>query len=350
MFLHDKGFSHNFINPTSIYLTKDWNARLGNFEYSGSEKRSQIPSVDARFQLKYTSPECVSDSCKISEASDVYSFGCVTWEVFSRKQPWSWLEPEEFAALAIQTGENSARLPMHPCWPSHVKRIVDEATRRDMCDRPSFRSIFEFASQDLLTAAGFHSRPMQRKRSVSRHDFADDDDNDNDDDDDVSRRTTSVGGCRTSGSSHSRMFLRHDSNCPFKTAKRSAPKAPDIHPGDSGPEVVTAILTPGTSRSLDEQLESVLTECKRQGFTEDSLVSKVKEFFKGGDGVATQKKRAPLHRQDGMDETEIVGGVGGQNDAEGGTPSASTRRRNWAKHVHGNADVGGGAVGTKLFL
>merc|ERR1712193_262453 len=119
VFLHGKGMLHNFINSSSVYLDAEWNARLGNLEYSCDKFIGMLDS-DRRFHHKYMSPETIHRN-NVSTFSDVFSFGCVTWELFGRTQPWSWLEHSDVTLLAQHNRNNSVRLPVQPCWPSHVK-------------------------------------------------------------------------------------------------------------------------------------------------------------------------------------------------------------------------------------
>lgn len=172
LFLHGRGLVHNFINSTSIFITKDWCVKLGNMEYASSnitQTKEMFPD-DRKYQLKYMAPETVSIS-SASMFSDVYSFGCLIWEIFSRTIPWSWIEEDDIILMGNDDA-CSVCLPMQPCWPHHVRYIIHHCTQRKIEDRPSFDDIFRFFNDvcrgsicDVTMSNHFGSNQLKPKES-----------------------------------------------------------------------------------------------------------------------------------------------------------------------------------------
>jgi len=101
----------------------------------------QLPSHIQDYQLPYSAAEVINKEER-NESSDVYSYGCLAWEMFGSKIPWSWLTNLEIKALAKIN--SSIRLPMQECWPTYLQNIITKCTTRDSSKRSdSFHSILD---------------------------------------------------------------------------------------------------------------------------------------------------------------------------------------------------------------
>lgn len=81
---------------------------------------------------------------KVSEKSDVFSFGVVLWEIAMLEQPWKQLRPEQ-VVFAVGGGGQSLRLSSH--LQPEVSSLIQDCLCPQPHERPSFAAIIERLSQ-----------------------------------------------------------------------------------------------------------------------------------------------------------------------------------------------------------
>uniref|UniRef100_A0A7M5UV29 Protein kinase domain-containing protein n=1 Tax=Clytia hemisphaerica TaxID=252671 RepID=A0A7M5UV29_9CNID len=152
VYLTTKSIIHNFINSSSVYFTRGWVAKLGNFEHAlldGENPKRAMSSASEKYHFPYMAPELhLYDDSLPSSASDVYSFGCLVWEMYGLRRPWSWLERTEIVCLAQV--KHPITLPMSTCWPESIKTIIEIATKQRPFQRPTFRTLYSDVFRPLI--------------------------------------------------------------------------------------------------------------------------------------------------------------------------------------------------------
>ena len=99
---------------------------------------------------QWTAPEVMRGE-RISEKSDVFSFGVVLWEIVMVERPWSSLRPEQ-VVFAVGGGGQSLHLSSR--LQPEVSSLILDCWNPQPHQRPSFASIVERLSQlsELRTA------------------------------------------------------------------------------------------------------------------------------------------------------------------------------------------------------
>jgi len=170
-YAHRHGVVHRDIKPANI-LIEDGQAIVADFGIaravsalaSGDEGREGLTSTRPGQTLgtpAYMSPEQVSGEHDLSGASDVYSLGCVVYEMLAGDPPFA--GPSAHAILARQLYESPPPLrALRPEVPQHLEGAVAKALAKQPADR--FPSAIEFS--DALgspdAAAGMATPPRAR--------------------------------------------------------------------------------------------------------------------------------------------------------------------------------------------
>jgi hypothetical protein len=88
-YLHSIKIIHRDIKSHNILLTRDYNAKLCDFGQAKLQKMTDSKSLSAHAgTFSWQAPEVVCGGKKHSEASDVYSFGIVMWELMTCDEPF----------------------------------------------------------------------------------------------------------------------------------------------------------------------------------------------------------------------------------------------------------------------
>eukprot|EP01006_Ploeotia_vitrea_P007652 TRINITY_DN1771_c0_g1_i1.p1 TRINITY_DN1771_c0_g1~~TRINITY_DN1771_c0_g1_i1.p1 ORF type:complete len:798 (+),score=383.68 TRINITY_DN1771_c0_g1_i1:124-2517(+) len=130
---------HRDLKSLNILVDEDWNVKVGDFGMTEFK-----PDVDTNPNVVlgtpfWLAPE-VMESQLFTEKADVYSYGMILWELFSRKSPFPDMNPHQ-AALAVLTDDARPTIPEYvpPRW----RDLISECWARDASRRPSFKSVLK---------------------------------------------------------------------------------------------------------------------------------------------------------------------------------------------------------------
>ncbi|MBA3670511.1 MAG: protein kinase, partial [Gemmatimonadaceae bacterium] len=152
-YAHGKGVIHRDIKPENILLS-DGHAIVADFgiaraiSSAGSEKLTE--SGMSIGTPTYMSPEQGAGMSDITQTSDVYSLGCVLYEMLVGEPPYSGPNP-----MAVMARHSMAEIPnvrvVRSSVPPDVERIVVRALAKSPADR--FKNAAEMAKAINLAAA-----------------------------------------------------------------------------------------------------------------------------------------------------------------------------------------------------
>ena len=127
-YAHQKGVIHRDVKPSNILLDGD-QAYLGDFGIALALGRPRLTTVEQVIGTRhYMSPEQIQTPLKITHLSDVYSFGCVLYQMLTGRQPYaqsSDSKEPEYIMLARRMNEP----PVSPrqynaAIPARLERVV----------------------------------------------------------------------------------------------------------------------------------------------------------------------------------------------------------------------------------
>ncbi len=110
-FMHTKGFIHCDVKPDNILVNRDGDVRLIDFTISQKKKTgiSKIFSLKAkpRGTRSYMSPEQIRGQV-LDERADIYSLGCMFYEMLTGKLPFTASSPNELLSKHLSSPIPSA--------------------------------------------------------------------------------------------------------------------------------------------------------------------------------------------------------------------------------------------------
>eukprot|EP01088_Endostelium_zonatum_P011291 TRINITY_DN2533_c2_g1_i1.p1 TRINITY_DN2533_c2_g1~~TRINITY_DN2533_c2_g1_i1.p1 ORF type:complete len:1447 (-),score=316.26 TRINITY_DN2533_c2_g1_i1:127-4467(-) len=103
-YLHSSGIIHRDLKSHNLLMDENWNVKISDFGLTKFKSRLEAKNEEDDKQLGtiyWTAPE-VLDGGLYSEESDVYSFGIVLWEIATRQDPYSGMNPTTVAIGVVR--------------------------------------------------------------------------------------------------------------------------------------------------------------------------------------------------------------------------------------------------------
>lgn len=143
-YAHERGVVHRDIKPGNILLSPD-----GAYVLDFGIARAVVASADGRLTATgialgtpaYMSPEQALADGDLDARSDIYSFGCVVYEMIAGIVPFLGATPQVVMARRLASAPPPLR-EMREGVPEHVDRAVARALRRAPADRWASASAF----------------------------------------------------------------------------------------------------------------------------------------------------------------------------------------------------------------
>jgi formylglycine-generating enzyme required for sulfatase activity/dienelactone hydrolase len=163
-YAHGHGVVHRDIKPENILLTRDGNTLVADFGIAravGGETTEQLTATGMSVGTPaYMSPEQAAGSSEMDARSDVYSLGCVLFEMLTGEPPFTGTTPQSviakrFAGPAPVVGA----LRDVPAW---LDQVVTRALSRSPADR--FADGSGFAKALASSTSGVVPTAARRRR------------------------------------------------------------------------------------------------------------------------------------------------------------------------------------------
>lgn len=163
-FMHTKGWIHRDVKPDNFLVSRDGVTKLIDFTIA-EKKRSGLSKLLRRSKVQgtrsYMSPEQIRGEA-LDERADVYSFGCMAYEMVTGKPPYTGQTPNDLLNKHI-----TAPVPSPIVGNENVTPEFAELTKRMMAkkkeDRPA--SMWEFLKEFRVTRV-FKKPPRQPEVAV----------------------------------------------------------------------------------------------------------------------------------------------------------------------------------------
>ncbi len=144
-YAHEQGVVHRDVKPENILLSSG-HAMLTDFGVArivGDATERLTDSGFAVGTVAYMSPEQAAADSDVGSRSDIYSLGCVLYEMLAGEPPFAGATPQ--AIIARHLRDRPAPIGIvRPSVPSHVLAALDRAMEKVPADR--FASATEFAA------------------------------------------------------------------------------------------------------------------------------------------------------------------------------------------------------------
>ncbi|KAL5473077.1 hypothetical protein EMCRGX_G027518 [Ephydatia muelleri] len=138
-YLANKGFVHRDLAARNILVSEDDQCKIADFGMSRDLEDSAyyVSTHGGKIPVKWTAPEALHYK-KYSTASDVWSFGCVMYEIWSLGH-----KPFEHRTndMAVKLLDENYRLPPPPGCPRAIYDLMIQCWHPSKSERPIFASV-----------------------------------------------------------------------------------------------------------------------------------------------------------------------------------------------------------------
>jgi len=143
-FCHARGLVHRSLKPQNVLIFEGGRAKVTDLIRAKHAKSGGADDAGNNHStVQYSAPECLEgeeSSGRILDSADVYSFGCILWEMVTRQRPWS--NKTSTQIILAYFRQESLPLPaLSPsCTPS-VQNLLSCCLIKDPMQRPRFDMI-----------------------------------------------------------------------------------------------------------------------------------------------------------------------------------------------------------------
>ncbi len=152
---HERGIIHRDIKPHNILITAQGTVKVADFGIAQAVNKKTITfGGDIEGSVHYISPEQAKGDT-VSPATDIYSLGCVLYEMLTAKPPF---DAESMITVALKHIHDEPQSPrlINPLIPLPLERIVLKAMEKVPIHR--YTSASDMSEDLLQVQANMHTR------------------------------------------------------------------------------------------------------------------------------------------------------------------------------------------------
>ncbi|MFN3190210.1 MAG: serine/threonine protein kinase [Aureliella sp.] len=165
---HNNGIIHRDLKPGNLFLDEDACVKLGDFGIARDTQAADITSQGLTVGTHaYMSPEQIKGEGLSSGKTDLYSLGCVLFELLTGHKPF---EGTNFAVLFEQHLHKKApdARELVPDCPPAMAEMISELLSKSPDDRPFNARAVQGVLQELLSSYGLKSKGIPIDGSVNQ--------------------------------------------------------------------------------------------------------------------------------------------------------------------------------------
>ncbi|CAF0852909.1 unnamed protein product [Adineta ricciae] len=163
-YLSDMKYVHRDLAARNILVNKDLVCKVADFGLSREiDEGDSYTTKGGKIPIRWTAIEAI-DYRKFTSASDVWSFGVLSWEVlsFGERPFWNWSNQDVIKAI-----KNYYRLPPPMGCPDVLYRLMLACWNEDYLQRPKFAEIVQQLTQFIQIPSRLV--PLAKQRFLIDH-------------------------------------------------------------------------------------------------------------------------------------------------------------------------------------
>ncbi len=164
---HNHGIIHRDLKPSNLFLDHEGNVRLGDFGIARDTNSADITSQGLTVGTHaYMSPEQITGEQHVTGKADLYSLGCVLFELLTGNKPF---EGSNFAVLFEQhlRKDPPRAADAGVQCPAKLSEIIDQLLRKNPEERPFNARSVQGALLELLATDAASDRQSSRSHRSS---------------------------------------------------------------------------------------------------------------------------------------------------------------------------------------
>jgi serine/threonine protein kinase len=148
-YLHCRNITHCDLKTTNVLLDENYHVKITDFGVSKMvnilyEKRHMLNAKNKT--THYMPPEIMKD-LKYEEASDVFSYGMILYEIITGEIPYSDLQPNQIIGIVAYC-RKIVHVPDNT-FNNYLKNLVVKCLKYNIEDRPNFTKIILYLEKVL---------------------------------------------------------------------------------------------------------------------------------------------------------------------------------------------------------
>jgi len=161
--LVELGYVHRDLAARNIQINSQLRCKLADMSMARKIADTQFPHQIGRCLYKWSAPEAISQR-RYSEASDVWSFGVVAWEIQNQGESPYWEMNDEEVIRKIESGY---RLPCTSGCPPQLHQMMLDCWKQMPNERTPFNLVVKSLDRFIRTHAATTSMPSHRSSQYS---------------------------------------------------------------------------------------------------------------------------------------------------------------------------------------
>ena len=148
-YLHCRNITHCDLKSTNVLLDENYHVKITDF---GVSKMVNIlyekgKNLKGKNKTTHYMPPEIMKNYKYEEASDVFSYGMILYEIITGEIPYSDLQPNQIIGIVADC-RKIVHVPDYTCN-DYLKKLVVKCLKYNIEDRPSFKKIILYLEKVL---------------------------------------------------------------------------------------------------------------------------------------------------------------------------------------------------------